>query len=389
MREFVKSSVRYVSIGWFWVVALVVLPNCKFDPQLRSPNLNAGHEPRSSVILCDIEDSRFPRQCSTREERTGATRLAAAAVALNEGIRGTHIGLDDSPEALARCSGEPEVVVFRGPFPQGYPVCVNCGDVVGPGASADAACVLQCEDFYGQTLDDGTIVPNNPPKDEDRAFCEDHAHARASTNFPQDGCFPDACTTAGLLKADFVDPRQEYEPVIWTDTKGVLLTGAGNSLIRDKGFTGMFDAGADSSQVIASGDGFVEFTATETNTTRLCGLSSGAPPDPDVSANIGFAIDLFNNNGVGEIIIFQSGLRVQNFSPYNAGDRFRVHVTDNHNNTATISYSKITGPCNPGSTCADSVFYTSLVTGTYPFRVDSSFFDVNATLTDVRLVRIH
>ena len=387
MRDFLKSSARYLSVGWFWAVALLVLPNCSFQAGAVGPetNLNPGLSPHDSVILCDIE---MARHCASAEEQAMGTRLASAALALNEGKPGTNIGLDDSPDALGRCSGGPEAVIYQGPFPRGYAVCVNCDDVIGPVyADTNAACVAQCEDFFGSTDASGTFIPNVPPLDADRMFCE--AHARASTNVPQNGCFAGTCLTAGMVSPDFVDPRQEYEPVVWQNAIGVVPTGAGNSLQRTAAFTGTFDAGAVSSQVITLGDGFVEFTATETNTTRLCGLSSGAPPDTDPSANIGFAITLFNNNGTGDIDLFESGTFIGNFGTFTAGDRFRVRVKDNHNGTAAISYSKVTGPCSPGTTCAETVFYTSLSTGAYPFRVDASLFDQGATLTDARLVRIH
>ena len=148
----------------------------------------------------------------------------------------------------------------------------------------------------------------------------------------------------------------------------------------------MWDAGAASTQVITGGDGYVEFTATETNRARMGGLSSGAPPDTDANfTDIGFGIDLFSN---GEISVFESGSLISTFGPYAAGEKFRVKVSDNFDGTATVTYVRITGACVDGMPCTETVFHMSAVKPPYPFRVDSSLFDQGATLTNVRLVRI-
>src|SRR5205085_943829 len=135
--------------------------------------------------------------------------------------------LDYSPDALARCAGEPEVVPFVGPFPDGLPVCVNCADTLRAGvyANANGLCVAQCLDTLGTTSADGSFTPNNPPKPADLAFCL--GHARTSTNFPQRECFADGCTIAGTLRPDFVDPRRIPEPVAWQDLIGVTVSGSG------------------------------------------------------------------------------------------------------------------------------------------------------------------
>jgi hypothetical protein len=387
MRVFIKSSVQRLGF-WFWALALLVLPNCvDFHAGLvLPPNLNPGSLPRTSTIFCDIEKP-LGRHCASETEKITGVRFAAAAVALNAGLPGGNIGLDDSPDALARCNGEPEAATFQGQFPEGYSVCLNCSDVIGtaPYPDVNAACVAQCEDFFGTILDDGLVIPDNPPDPSVRAFCL--SHARASTNFPLNDCFADACSPAGTLRQDFVDPRRNPEPVVWRDLIGVAASGG--TLTRTEPFTGIFDAGAASSQLIDHGDGFVEFNATETNTTRLCGLSSGGLADPDPrDVDIGYAIGLRNVNNSGRISIIENGRLVQSFGAYNAGDRFRVRVKDNFNGTATISYSRVAEPCAPGRPCNETVLYTSATPGQYPFRVDSSFIQFGATLTDVRLVRI-
>ena len=80
--------------------------------------------PRTTLVFCDIEKP-LERHCATAVEKATGVRLNAAAVALVGGQSGGNIGLDDSPAARARCSGEPEAVTFRGDFPTGNPMCVR------------------------------------------------------------------------------------------------------------------------------------------------------------------------------------------------------------------------------------------------------------------------
>src|SRR5206468_4216407 len=62
------------------------------------------------------------------------------------------------------------------------------------------------------------------------------------------------------------------QPVRWTDLLNV--TAMSNTLQKTGGCGGCEDAGAVSAQQIASGDAWMEFTASETNTLRVIGLSS-------------------------------------------------------------------------------------------------------------------
>jgi hypothetical protein len=171
----------------------------------------------------------------------------------------------------------------------------------------------------------------------------------------------------------------------------VDVTGAdSNTLSRSLPGTDVYDAGAASSQLITQGDGYVEFTASETNTARALGLSVGAGPDGDPSLDgIGYAVRLSN---IGRIAIHESGTPVMGpgenntFGNYAAGDRLRLSVRDRLDGTADIVFSHIPASC-AGPTCEG----TELVVrgpAAYPFRVDATLRDQGATLTDVRIVRI-
>ena len=374
MGIFLTSRRHCLSGGWFsfWAAVLLILPNCTFDRSGSAP------EPHTAAIFCDIA---MARRCATPEDLAVGIRLASAGVALVAG-QSTMIGLDDSPAALAACAGSPQAVVFQGSFPQGLSVCVNCGAAIpAPDPNTNAFCRAQCHNLFGTTTPDGTIIPDDPPTPETVAFCA--ANARASTNFPSNSCFEGACTTGGTLRVDFADPRRIPEPVEWINLDGV--SAAGGTLTRTDPTTGFSDAGASSSQLIAGGDAYLEFTATETTTARTAGLSSGAPPPGGITFNdINFGILLLLN----EVLVVENGPAVGTFGPYNAGDKFRVKLKDNFDGTATVSTARLVGPCVDGAPCNEAVFYTSPNPAAYPVRVDAMFREQGGTITDARIARI-
>src|SRR5439155_2515893 len=91
-------------------------------------------------------------------------------------------------------------------------------------------------------------------------------------------------------------PPGGAEAVLWTQL--VNVTAEGSSLRKTAGCDGCQDAGAVSSQTITSGDGFVEFTASETTTVRVAGLSHGNTNT--TSADIDFGIELWPS-GMAEV----------------------------------------------------------------------------------------
>jgi hypothetical protein len=402
MRNFLKSAGRWLGIGWFWAGVLLVLPNCGLNSTGLGgpppPNLNAGSEPRSDAIFCDIEKP-SGRHCATDMEKTIGISLSDAAVALNEG-RTSSIGLDYSEAALANCGGEPEAVEYQGMFPEGLPVCVNCGEVItGVESYGDVttACRAKCYDFFGQIdAGDGTLIPDNPPSVTNKAFCD--AQAKASTNFPLDGCFAGACSSAGTWNPGFFDPRRTPEAVFWTDFIGAASGGTDGNDLTKTAATAAYDAGAVSSQWIKSGNAYVEFSVTTTNQRQVIGLSSipaaCADPCPDMDANytdIGYSVGLGLD---ARYYVVENGVTIAgpdvglSFGTYSADERFRVSLKDNHDGTATVTYSRVEGICKAGNTCNVVDFYTASAPATYPFRVDASLYEQSATLSDVRLVYI-
>jgi len=390
MRDSLKSSVRRLSPGWFWPLVLLVLPNCSFQVNGLGPlpNLNAGPLPHSSAIMCDIEKFQGPtRRCATAQDLANGIRLEEAAVALVTGQR-NNVGLDFSPTAMGACGGQPQAIDFQGPFPDGFAVCLNCGAAIPAfHADATAVCVAQCRDLI--TNAEGPAPP------DPLAFCTANAHP--STNFPTSGCFDNACSDGGTLRSDFVDPRQTPEAVVWRDTIGT--SPAGNSLQRTALPTGTFDAGAVSTQWITHGTGFVEGEASENNKSHVIGLQNipGACAFPCADSapgimDIDFAISL---NLDGRFYILEGGILVSgpdingSFGTYTAGERFRIKVKDNFDGTAAVTYSRVNGPCVPGSPCPDTPIYAHVgPPAVYPVRVDTSFREQFATLANVNIVRI-
>src|SRR5262249_28515088 len=162
-----------------------------------------------------------------------------------------------------------------------------------------------------------------------------------------------------------------------------------------------FDAGAASVQFIHRGDAYIEFSAGETTLSHVVGLSQvradctdpAACPDTVAGlADIQFALSLART---GEYGIFESGVPIPGPQPngtcgnYSAGERFRITLHDNYDGTAAVTYSKLTAPCIPGAPCAEEpILERKGPAALYPLRVDASFREQGAIVTDVRIVRV-
>jgi hypothetical protein len=387
MRDVLKSSGRRWRAGWVWPLVLLALPNCAFQTHGLPGDdaFQGGNEPRSSAIMCDIP--KVPAigssDCASPSEAQSGIPREFAAVALAEG-RKNSIALDFSAAAIAMCSG-PKKTEFQGPFPDGTTLCLNCGQQIpAKYADANAVCVAKCVDLAKQS--------DIEPPGGAQSWCE--ASAKVSTNFDKHTCFANACSNGGTPDMGFHDPRREQEPVKWTAFGGDA-TASGNNLSKLTG-TGMpgspFDSGAasDKTQTIGHGDAWVEFSAAETGVSHVLGVShdtGGGDTDPSL-ADIGFAISL---NYDGNVYVLENGANVINgpLGTYAPGDRFRVRIKDNNDGTATISYTRLNGPCTTGTICNETPFATQTQPSPkYPLRIDASFREPGATLSNVTMVRI-
>jgi hypothetical protein len=387
MRDLMKSSLHRVRTGWFWPLVLLALPNCVFQvnglPAL--PQLDPGM-PRGDAVMCDIERNQgAQRRCANDSEKMTGIPLSSAAVALATGQH-FNIGLDYSAAAQMHCGpNNPEAIDFQGQFPDGLPVCVNCGHSTP--ANAPGICVAECRDLIANDM--------APTATDPLAFCT--ANARPSTNFPKSGCFNGACSPGGTLRSDFADPRRTPEPVVWDDLIGTNAGGvAGNDVTKVAASSMVFDAGAVSDQWISGGDAYVEFEASELGKSHVIGLAvvpmgcmhptDCHDADPSI-ADINFAVSLNANN---QFYVLEGGNVVGNsHGTYSPGQRFRVTVKNKPDGSYDVEYSYITGPCLPGNRCNETVFAThNIVTPMYPLRVDASFRESPATLANVTIVRI-
>ena len=146
--------------------------------------------------------------------------------------------------------------------------------------------------------------------------------------------------------------------VVWRSR--VNVTASLNNLRKTGGCSGCPDAGAISQQRLYAGDGAMSFTASETQRLRFIGLSTGNTGT--APAEIRFALRL----QAGTAEVRESGLYRSEVS-FAAGDVFKIGVVG-----GLVKYSK-----------NGVVFYTSAATPTYPMLVDTSLFDLNATLSSV------
>ncbi|HEX9444305.1 MAG TPA: Ig-like domain-containing protein, partial [Candidatus Binatia bacterium] len=155
--------------------------------------------------------------------------------------------------------------------------------------------------------------------------------------------------------------------VIWTDSVNVQVSG--NSLQENCG--GCSNSGAHSAQLLSSGNGYVEFTASETTTQRSIGLSRGNSNNS--RADIDFAISLWSAAATGTpyVEVYENDTYRWGSVSYAPGDVFRIAVT-----SGAVKYSK-----------NGVVFYTSTTRPRYPLSVDTSLWSPGATVANVVISR--
>jgi len=145
----------------------------------------------------------------------------------------------------------------------------------------------------------------------------------------------------------------------WTDVVGATVRD--HSIRKDFGVNDY--TGGAISQASFTGDGYLEFTALETDTIRAVGLSNG---NSNTSyTDIDFQIYLSTTT----VQVYENGTHRGSFGSYDPGARFRIDVKDD-----VVSYSK-----------DGAIFYVSTLTPTYPLAVDVSLYSPGATVHDVAI----
>ncbi len=155
------------------------------------------------------------------------------------------------------------------------------------------------------------------------------------------------------------------ENVIWTPSSIIGADPSGNNLTMTAP-TGWGNAGASSTQAIASGDGYMEFTANNLGETRIGGLSNG---DTNQGwQEIDFGIDV---TGAGEVYIVENGAVLGPYGTYSAGNKFRVSIEG-----GMVKYYR-----------EEVVFHSHTVTVTYPLLVDTALLNTGASINNVVIKR--
>ena len=167
-----------------------------------------------------------------------------------------------------------------------------------------------------------------------------------------------ATTVTATLTSTSSTPS--LQSVSWTNP--INVTPTANSIQKTSGCDGCEDAGSISQQQILSGDGYLEFTASETTTLRFVGLSVG--DTSTASAEIRFAIKL--EAGIAEVR--ESGT-ARTTTGFVSGDVFRIAVV-----SGVVKYYK-----------NGVLFYTSGLAPAYPLLVDSTLASLNATITNAMI----
>jgi hypothetical protein len=150
------------------------------------------------------------------------------------------------------------------------------------------------------------------------------------------------------------------EEVVWKEMVNTSVNG--DTLKKTGGCDGCLDAGAESRQFTASGNGYLEFTVNETSRIRYIGLN----PNSTVvrPTEITFALKLVSGHAeVKEEGQYRSDTTVK------VGDVLRIEAK-----SGVITYSK-----------NGKVFYTSMRTMDLPFQVDTAMISMGGTFTGVRM----
>jgi hypothetical protein len=151
------------------------------------------------------------------------------------------------------------------------------------------------------------------------------------------------------------------QAVIWTNVVNATSTGA--TLKKTAGCDGCAST-AVSQQLITSGNGYVEFTASETTKERSVGLANSARTGPIF--NIDYAIALGADGGMA---IREGGLYRMDMR-YQANDVFRIAIEN-----GVVRYYR-----------NGARIYQSLIAPGYPLVAAASLINLNATVTNAMIV---
>jgi hypothetical protein len=153
-------------------------------------------------------------------------------------------------------------------------------------------------------------------------------------------------------------PVPGLQNVVWTSA--VNCSVSGNTVQKSSGRDDTSDAGAISVQAIALGNGYLEFTVTQTNKLGFCGLTD-APSSTDFNA-LDFAIKLTGRT----VVEVRENNAYKSETALAAGDRFRISVEG-----SSVKYYR-----------NGTLFYTSQRAPAYPLRAAANFINLSTTVSN-------
>jgi hypothetical protein len=180
---------------------------------------------------------------------------------------------------------------------------------------------------------------------------------------------PGIAATPSPTPADSSSSPPSTESVVWRNAVGVIVAGSNLSKNTDWGWG---NSGASSTKAISSGDGYVEYTVTDSYASiSLLGLS-----DADWNQDYPEMDYVFHPAGSGSLYIYENGNQVCgtgtpscSFGPYAPGDKLRVSVEG-----GKVRYRR-----------NGVLLYTSAIPPTYPLLVDTAFYSPGAYVSDVKI----
>lgn len=153
--------------------------------------------------------------------------------------------------------------------------------------------------------------------------------------------------------------QADIENVNWDPVSLLNVEASGNNLLKIQS-NGNWNGGAASINKV-SNNGHFQFSASETNTQRMAGLST-----TDVNSNyntIQYAIYLVNN---ATVRIYESGNDRGGFGTYISGDVFKISVENN-----VVKYYQ-----------NSNLLYISAISPTLPLLADVSILNTGGTITN-------
>jgi hypothetical protein len=150
------------------------------------------------------------------------------------------------------------------------------------------------------------------------------------------------------------------ENVVWTNTVGVSVSG--NSLTKTVDW-GWGNSGASSTRAISAGDGYVEYTIIDSNSSiSMLGLNNEDSNQDYTDIDYGF-----HPAGSGTLYVYENGTPKGSVGPYAAGDKLRIVVQG-----GVVRYLR-----------NGVEVYKSTVSPTFPLRADTAFYSPGAVVSNV------